>query len=118
MYPSLALEVRGKVADYLAGDCSLNDLKDWIVAAPWDVEATGDVDAVDVAYKVIHALAILDDDGDLNHLRSLLRPLATSYTYHASLTEGAREPILQTSSSVTSTTPLFHHRPVLVGTPL
>jgi hypothetical protein len=81
MHESIALEIRSKVADWLAGACTIDQLKDWIVGVSWNIEETGDAEAIGAAYDVVHALALYDDDRDLERLCTRLQSPATSNTH-------------------------------------
>lgn len=57
MQSPLERAIREHVADYLAGASSLEELKDWLGGATWDVEASGDRVAKGLSYEVKLALA-------------------------------------------------------------
>lgn len=45
------------LARYLADEVSLDDFKDWVVGATWDIEATDDPRAIDLTYEIKLLLA-------------------------------------------------------------
>jgi len=49
---SIALDIRDRLARYLAGARSLTDLRLWLASAVWDIEGSGDQCAV----SLLHAL--------------------------------------------------------------
>lgn len=57
MTSPLELAVRQHLTDYLAGNLSLDEFKDWLVGATWDVERTADADTQRLTYDIKLALA-------------------------------------------------------------
>jgi hypothetical protein len=53
----LELALREHLADYLAGAVTLDEFKDWLVGATWDVDECGDSTAIELAYEIKLALA-------------------------------------------------------------
>lgn len=76
MQSSLELAIRERLAAYLDGEMSLDDFKDWLVGATWDVEQSGEPAAIDLAYDVKLLLAEHSSEGfPETELRTLLRLL-------------------------------------------
>jgi hypothetical protein len=57
MADSLAVDIRERVAAFLAGELELHLFQEWLVANTWDVEERGDPTATDVTYEIKLALA-------------------------------------------------------------
>jgi hypothetical protein len=57
MTDSLAIAIRERVNSFLAGDLTLLQFQDWLVANTWDVEEQGDPHATDLTYEIKLALA-------------------------------------------------------------
>ena len=57
MADSLALDIRAAVIAFLAGELTLPQFQEWLVAHTWDVEGHGDPTATDVTYEIKLALA-------------------------------------------------------------
>jgi hypothetical protein len=53
----LAVAIRRHLLDYLAGTVSLDEFKDWIVAATWGIDDTASPEERQLAYDVELALA-------------------------------------------------------------
>ena len=76
MSSPLVRTIQARLADYLAGECSLDEFKDWLVGETWDIELRADAEAERLTYRIKHRLAeqsgghITEDD-----LREALRPL-------------------------------------------
>jgi hypothetical protein len=51
--------IRRQLVSYLTSDLSLDDFTEWIVGVIWDIEATGDPRATQLAYSIELALAEL-----------------------------------------------------------
>jgi hypothetical protein len=70
-------DLRQHLTEYLDGDASLDDFKDWLVGATWDIDETGDAAAIELTYDI--KLALAEHSGghiSENELRTELRPLA------------------------------------------
>jgi hypothetical protein len=80
MHDSLALNIRRKLADYLAGQMSLAEFKDWFVGATWDVDSSGDPDAINLTYEVWHVLSEFDVDQNVNDLHRALEAMIAPAT--------------------------------------
>ena len=77
MQSSLGLAIREHLADYVDGEASLLDFKDWLVGATWDVDESGEPEAIDLTYEIKLLLAEQSSEGwPETELRDLLRPLA------------------------------------------
>ena len=76
--PSLhASDLRQHLTEYLHDDVPLDDFKDWLVGATWDIDETGDPAAIELTYDI--KLALAEHSGGRiseNELRSELQPLA------------------------------------------
>jgi hypothetical protein len=57
MADSLAIAIRERVDAFLAGDLTLPQFQEWLVANTWDVEERGDPHATDLTYEIKLALA-------------------------------------------------------------
>ncbi len=84
MPQSIALDIRDRLARYLAGALSLTDLRLWLASAAWDIEGSGDQRAV----SLLHALALglaefSNGDWTDAELQELVQPLlaASSTAY-------------------------------------
>lgn len=75
------LEIRARLAEYLAGQISLDQFQQWFVPATWDIESAGDSAASDVAHEVQLRLAEFSDDHwTEQELHRRLSPLIQSYS--------------------------------------
>ena len=57
MADSLAVDIRERVIAFLAGELTLPQFQEWLVATTWDIERHGDPTATDVTYEIKLALA-------------------------------------------------------------
>jgi hypothetical protein len=57
MADSLAVDIRERVIVFLAGELTLPQFQEWLVANTWDVEQRGDPHATDLTYEIKLALA-------------------------------------------------------------
>lgn len=51
------MEIRDQLARYLAGEISLQVFEEWFVSHSWDVNRTGNENAVELVYKIELRLA-------------------------------------------------------------
>ncbi len=54
---SLAVSIRQRLSDFLAGTMSLDELKDWMVDATWNIEDVASPEERQLAYDIELALA-------------------------------------------------------------
>jgi hypothetical protein len=57
MADSLAVDIRERVIAFLAGELTLPQFQEWLIANTWDVEEHGDPHATDMTYEIKLALA-------------------------------------------------------------
>lgn len=57
MQSPLERAMRERLAAYLADETPLDEFKDWLVGATWDVDEVGDPASVDLTYAIKSALA-------------------------------------------------------------
>ena len=57
MADSLAIDIRAAVIAFLAGELTLPQFQEWLVATTWDIERRGDPTATDLTYEIKLALA-------------------------------------------------------------
>ncbi|MGH2557645.1 MAG: hypothetical protein ACRDJH_01165 [Thermomicrobiales bacterium] len=57
MRSSLERAIRERLAEYLDGERQLDDFKDWLVGATWNVEQSKEPAAVDLTYEIKLLLA-------------------------------------------------------------
>lgn len=57
MSTSLEQAIHERLADYLAGVRRLDDFKDWLVGATWNVEQSQEPAAIDLTYEIKLLLA-------------------------------------------------------------
>jgi hypothetical protein len=57
MADSLTENIRERVTAYLAGELTRPELQEWLVAETWDVDQSGDPQAIDLTYEIKLALA-------------------------------------------------------------
>ena len=102
MTQPLDIQIRGKLADYLAGDISLDELEDWFVPASWNVRQTGTAQAAVLVYEIELRLAeYSNDQWTEDDLRSFLRPLAETYwAFTGDVTTGVTTPEVTTAPMV------------------
>jgi len=73
---SIALDIRDRLARYLAGARSLTDLRLWLASAVWDIEGSGDQCAVSLLHALELGLAeYATGDWTEAELQELFRPL-------------------------------------------
>ena len=78
MTSPLALSLHERLADYLAGDSSLDEFKDWLVGATWSIDEAADPAGMQLADEV--KLALADESGGFlteAELREELKPFVT-----------------------------------------
>ncbi len=71
----LEIEVRAHVIDYLVGDLTLDDLKDWLVGETWGITETDDSAGSALAFGAMLALAEAGDSEQA--IKESIRPLVT-----------------------------------------
>lgn len=96
------LEIRAKLAEYLAGQISLDRFQQWFVPETWDIENSRDVIASDLAHEIQLRLAEFSD----NHwtegeLRRRLSPLTESYS--VSISFGSQVETVRFNSTASET---------------
>ena len=76
MQPSLEQDLREHLAEYLAERTTLDEFKDWLVGATWDIDETGDETVTELVYEIKLALAE-ESSGFISEreLRAELTPL-------------------------------------------
>jgi hypothetical protein len=80
MRPSLDIEIREKLASYLAGEISLADFEDWFVPASWNVVPSGNQAAANLVYEIEIWLAEFSDGfWREEELKNSLQPLVSNY---------------------------------------
>lgn len=52
MSASLSCEIRAKMYEYLLEQIPLSKFQDWFTPATWDVERSGDLDAIELAHDI------------------------------------------------------------------
>lgn len=57
MPSSLELDLRDRLGRYLDGRASLDEFKDWLIGATWDIDVGDDPAAVALTYEIKLALA-------------------------------------------------------------
>lgn len=73
---SLKIRIREHLAEYLTGNASLDDFKDWLIGATWEVEKLGEPDAVELTFDTKMELAEHPSERFLEtELRDRLRSL-------------------------------------------
>lgn len=116
MYPSLSLEIRERLADYLSGAMTLEEFKDWLVGATWDIEACGDRDAIDLTYEIKLILAEQSTPReDEASLRTQLLPHVQQYHFKVICDDPPRVNTTMTSAAQIIAPPMSHP-PSRVGT--
>jgi hypothetical protein len=81
MSSPLSFEIRNKLYGYLAGDFPLSKFQDWFIPATWDVERSGDPDAVELAHEINLLLAELSHgDWTEEELRDRLSHMTVHHT--------------------------------------
>lgn len=76
MSSAFTLQIRDHLAGYLSGETSIDEFKDWLIPATWDIGERHDAAAEDLTYEIKLRLAehssgyIMEDDA-----RRLLQPL-------------------------------------------
>lgn len=89
MPSSLDLEIRKWVARYLAGEISLSVFEEWFIPATWNVEQSGNIEAVDLAHEIDLLLAEHSNGHwTESELREHFRPLSENPAIAAAV--GAR----------------------------
>ena len=80
MSPSLDIEIREKLASYLADEISLEEFEDWFVPASWNVLNRESKIAIDLVYDIELLLAEYSKDcWDEHELREQFLPLVQEY---------------------------------------
>lgn len=80
MNPSLDNIIRERLASYLLGEFSLEDLKDWFIPVLLDVDHSENQKAINMAYEIELRLAEYSNGyWDEDELRNLFRPLVDIY---------------------------------------
>ena len=80
MSPSLDIEIREKLASYLADEISLEEFEDWFVPASWNVLHRESKIAIDLVYDIELLLAEYSKDCWNEHeLREQFLPLVQEY---------------------------------------
>jgi hypothetical protein len=77
MASTLVPQIQDHLARYLANETTLDEFKDWLVGATWDIEQRGDSESEDLTYEI--KLRLAEHSGGYcteDDLRRLLRPLA------------------------------------------
>ena len=103
MNTPLELAVRERLVDYLTDETTLDEFKDWLVGATWDVDDLGDPGMMDLVYSIKLLLAEhssghrSDED-----LRAELLPLVDRYQTTVILMGADSETVVQTRSAVTA----------------
>ncbi len=81
MRSPLIQDFHSNLKAYLANEISLETFKDWLAGAMFALDDDRDLETTDVAYEIIHLLAIFDDEGMTEEqLREALQPLAYSHS--------------------------------------
>lgn len=92
--------IRANVIDYIVGDTSLDEFKDWIVGLSWELDEGDDPVLTDLAYGV---LLTLSENNDEARIKDSLRSLASSIRVR----EGSSLVSVSGSSSVAFTDSLL-----------
>ena len=80
MSPSLDIEIRAKLASYLAEEISLEEFEDWFVAASWNVIYRESKNAIDLVYDIELLLAEHSKGcWNENELREQFLPMVQDY---------------------------------------
>lgn len=82
---SLDIEIRDKLAKYLANEISLEEFQDWFVPGTWEVRESGNTSAIELSAEIALRLAEFSNGHwtELS-LREKLRPLLESYVVRVS----------------------------------
>jgi hypothetical protein len=76
----IASEIRSRLADWLAGNRSLDEFEDWFVPATWDAHKAGDSEAEALTDEIeIRLSEFTDGVLSLEDLRRELSALASSH---------------------------------------
>jgi hypothetical protein len=78
----LELEIRRRIASVLAGESSLRDFYRWFMPATWELESTGNPEALRLIHDITHLFSELSA-GDLSHAE-MLHELALAVSPKAS----------------------------------
>ena len=62
MQSPLERAMRERLAAYLADETPLDEFKDWLIGATWDIDEVGDPASIDLAYAIKSALAEQSSD--------------------------------------------------------
>jgi hypothetical protein len=79
MRASLEHAIRERLAEYLEGERQLDEFKDWLVGATWDVEQSKEPAAIDLTYEI--KLLLAEHSGGYlteDELRAELAPVSES----------------------------------------
>lgn len=80
--PALDLEIRRRVADYLAGAETLEAFRQWFLPATWNIERYADAATVTLVREIDLLLAEFEHgDWSTTELADKLRPLVTRYSF-------------------------------------
>ena len=85
MESPLERSVREHVTSYVSGEASLDELKDWLVGATWNLDEAHDPAATELVYEV--KLALADESSGLATSKELVEAL-TALVVHDSATIG------------------------------
>ncbi len=99
----LDVEIRERLAGYLAKQISLDEFKEWFIPATWEVEETGDRLSYDLSNEIHLRLAEFSNGHWTDdELRRIFSPLMETYSVNISFGSAmALDPILYSTSSET-----------------
>ena len=103
------MEIREKLAEFLAGRISLDDFKEWFIPATWDIEQSRDSLVYELVAEIHLKLGEFSNDHwTEDELRRLLRPLLESYSVTISFGSQSYTSIL----TYHSTASVIHHQQI------
>jgi len=77
---SLDINIRERLAAYLANEISLREFEDWFFPETWDVDQLGNLTITNLVYGIKLCLAEFSNgDWTEGELRNLLRPFIENY---------------------------------------
>lgn len=94
----LDIEIRERLARYLAAEISLREFEDWFIPASWNVHLRGNDDAAKLTYEIEAVLAQASTERwPEQRVKEELAPFVEQYT----VTVGERSPVTSLASNRT-----------------
>lgn len=82
----LDVDIRRSLSRFIVGEISIEEFEDWFVAATWEVEKSGNINAIDLAREVDLRLAEFSNGHwSVDELRRKFRPFVETYSVELSI---------------------------------